>query len=190
MKLEIAKAGYWPEAVGTYGFTLFSNGEGLIEAAGPKRVLHLGKTVELYYGVKDTAEADCLMYLFKDELDRVTGVVLILMTVGFPEGKQALTFHEYTSRTVEMEGKTFKVSAKRAGDNEIAFRMVGPGWHVEGLWSTKKSDPWPDSTPLNGWTTDDGHPVANLGEARRLAERAPRGLASRLSCRSGAGQQR
>ena len=161
VKLTIRKA-FWKEAVGEYVLSQFPNREYLFEdftSKNVKKLLHLVKTDRYaYFGTDSEAESEALRNRYQQGVGRAVFFVVMANLIGaFPEGEDEMP-KEWQTRTLEGEGKTFDVSARKSGKSSFFFKVkersqYSPSnWDVEGEWDVSKPVPWSDETSMDGWT--------------------------------------
>jgi len=176
VKMRVTRA-VREDAAGTYHFAGFTNNEVLFEDLStprPRKILHLTQpdSTFLFFGVKDAQEADAFRAKYQTRVAHVMILVLTLVAKGFPDGVSAIPT-AWDARNVEVDGKSFNVSAKRITRDSFAFRVLGPDHNVEGDWIMTKPQPWPDSQSMAGWLAGNGVPIPamTLGELRQLRRR-------------------
>ena len=176
IKMRVTRA-VREDAAGTYSFSAFSNHEVYFEDLSgprPRKILHLTQpdSTFLFFGVQDGQHAEAFRAKYQTRVAHVMILVLTLVAKGFPDGVSAIPT-AWDARNVEVDGKSFNVSAKRITRDSFAFRVLGPDHNVEGDWIMTKPQPWPDSQSMAGWLAGNGVPIPamTLGELRQLRRR-------------------
>jgi len=176
IKMRVTRA-VLEDAAGTYRFSAFPNHEVYFEDLSgprPRKILHLTQpdSTFLFSGVQDGQDAEALRAKYQTRVAHVMILVLTVVAKGFPDGVSAIPT-TWDARKVEVDRKSFDVSAKRVTRDSFAFRVVGSDHNVEGDWIMTKPPPWPDSQSMAGWMAGNGvtMPAMTLGELRQLRRR-------------------
>lgn len=175
VRLTIRKA-FWKEAVGEYVLSQFPNREYLFEdltSKNVKKLLHLvNADTYAYFGTNGESESEALRDRYQHSVGQtVFSVVMGNLIEAFPEGEDEMP-REWQTRSIEFEGKTFDVSAKKSGKKKFLFKVKERSqqsprnWDVEGEWDVSKPGPWSDQTSMDAWTVQN-EPSPSLKELRK-----------------------
>lgn len=170
----VVKKAFSKDAVGTYVFSSFSNGEFLFEdlsdANARKLLMVRRENKYLFFGVNGREEAERLNRRLQHEVGGLVFETLLTLVSVFPEGGNRFP-DKWQTRRLDMQGQVSEISGTQAGYNKFLFRLQNRDWDIEGEWDITKPDPWPDSESMVGWTVWGSSPSPTLGQVRKATQR-------------------